>query len=84
MNDDRRDFLKKMAKGAVYAVPLIHSLAAPGRLAGQGGGQDPDDMKDSKGTSTDKNQGWSGMAIIEQPVETGFSPAPPWSKPPGG
>ena len=34
---DRREFLKKLAKGAVYAVPVVVSLAAPVDVAGQGG-----------------------------------------------
>jgi hypothetical protein len=33
---DRRAFLKKLAKGTVYAAPVIHSLAAPLDLVGQG------------------------------------------------
>ena len=82
MNDDRREFLKKMAQGAVYAVPLIHSLAAPRSLRAQNQGGDTKD--DTKGTSTDKNQVWSGMQAIEPTPSTGFSIDPPWSKPPGG
>lgn len=33
---DRREFLKKLAKGAVYAAPVMHSIAAPVDLLGQG------------------------------------------------
>lgn len=33
---DRREFLKKLAKGAAYAGPVIVSMAAPTDLAGQG------------------------------------------------
>jgi hypothetical protein len=33
---DRREFLKKLAKGAVYAGPVIVSMAAPTDVTGQG------------------------------------------------
>ncbi|MCZ6915770.1 MAG: hypothetical protein O7I93_03245 [Gemmatimonadetes bacterium] len=33
---DRREFLKKLATGAVYTAPVMVSLAAPPALAGQG------------------------------------------------
>jgi hypothetical protein len=79
MSDGRREFLKKMAQGTVYAVPLIYSLTAPRGLAGQGG----DTME--KGTSTGKNKHeHTNMQTIEDLGTSGFSPAPPWSKPPGG
>lgn len=32
---DRRDFLKRLAKAAVYAAPVVHSLAAPADVLGQ-------------------------------------------------
>jgi hypothetical protein len=35
-NEDRREFLKKLAKGTAYAAPVVHSLAAPLDLVGQG------------------------------------------------
>jgi len=35
---DRREFLKKLAKGAVYAAPVVYSIAAPVDLVGQGKG----------------------------------------------
>jgi hypothetical protein len=33
---DRRAFLKQLAKGAVYTAPVVYSLAAPVELIGQG------------------------------------------------
>ena len=36
MTDDRRAFLKKLARGAAYAAPTIISFAAPVELLGQG------------------------------------------------
>jgi len=37
MNDqDRREFLKQLAKTAAYTAPVVYSLAAPVELAGQG------------------------------------------------
>ncbi|MGD2136183.1 MAG: twin-arginine translocation signal domain-containing protein, partial [Gemmatimonadales bacterium] len=32
---DRRDFLKRLAKAAAYAAPVVHSLAAPADVLGQ-------------------------------------------------
>jgi len=32
---DRREFLLKLAKGAVYTAPVVRSLAAPTQLAAQ-------------------------------------------------
>jgi len=32
---DRREFLLKLAKGAVYSAPVVRSLAAPSHLAAQ-------------------------------------------------
>lgn len=33
---DRREFLKKLAKTALYAAPVIHSMSAPTALVAQG------------------------------------------------
>jgi hypothetical protein len=33
--EDRREFLKKLAKGAVYAAPAIVSMSAPVELVGR-------------------------------------------------
>ena len=35
-DDERREFLKKLAKSAVYAAPVIKSFAVPAELLGQG------------------------------------------------
>lgn len=35
MTDSRRDFVRKIATGAVYAAPVVKTLAAPGSLLGQ-------------------------------------------------
>lgn len=35
-SDDRREFLKKLAKTAIYSAPVVHSFAAPVDLLGQG------------------------------------------------
>lgn len=34
--EDRRSFLKRLAKGAAYTAPVIQSFAAPADLIGQG------------------------------------------------
>jgi hypothetical protein len=35
-DQDRREFLKKLAKTAAYTAPVVYSLAAPIELVGQG------------------------------------------------
>ena len=35
-SQERREFLKQLAKGTAYATPVVHSLAAPLDLLGQG------------------------------------------------
>lgn len=32
---DRREFLIRMARGAIYAAPVVHTLAAPDSASGQ-------------------------------------------------
>jgi len=69
MNEDRREFLKKLAQGSIYAVPLIHSLVAPEGLEAGGG----------------KSMGaMMGMQTIEDVGTSGFGTPAPWSKPPPG
>jgi len=34
--EDRRAFLRKLAKGAAYSAPVVYSMAAPLDLVGQG------------------------------------------------
>jgi len=34
-SSDRRTFLIRMAKGAMYAAPVVHTLAAPESASGQ-------------------------------------------------
>lgn len=62
---DRREFLKKLATGAVYTAPVMVSLAAPPALAGQG----PPSMMTGGGG----DMGSSGMTMPD-PV---FGPPPP-------
>ena len=66
---NRRAFLKKLAKGAVYSAPVVYSMAAPVDLLGQG-------MSSGKGMGMgmDKNT-MGGMALAVPP---------PGSVPPGG
>jgi len=33
--EDRREFIKQLARGTAYAAPVVHSLAAPLDLVGQ-------------------------------------------------
>jgi hypothetical protein len=36
MTNNRRDFIKKLAKGAAYVAPVVITMTAPTDLAGQG------------------------------------------------
>ena len=38
LDAERREFLKKLAKSAVYAAPVIHTIASPIELFSQGMG----------------------------------------------
>ena len=70
MNEDRREFLKKLAQGSIYAVPLIHSLVAPKGLEAGGG--------------MGSGGGMMAMQTIEDVGTSGFGPQAPWSRPPPG
>lgn len=67
-SEDRRAFIKKLAQGTAYAAPVVHSLAAPLDLVGQG-----------KSSEHKKETGAGTTAGQESPQTT--SPFPP---PPGG
>ena len=74
--EDRRAFLKKLAKGTVYAAPVVHSLAAPLDLVGQGK------------SSEHKHQGMlgataspGGSSLTQQ---TDIGAPPPGQQPPPG
>lgn len=73
MKPDRREFLKRLAKGSLYAAPLIHSLAAPEGLAAGGGG-----------TGKVMGMGGMGMQTTETLGTSGFGTQAPWSRPPPG
>ena len=62
---DRREFLKRLATGAVYSAPVIVSLATPPTLAAQG----PPSMM-NMGVGNMGNQGMN----MPDPV---FGPPPP-------
>ncbi len=66
-SEDRRAFIKKLAQGTAYATPVVHSLAAPLDLVGQG-----------KGSEHKKE--WQAEAPASQESLQGTSPFPP---PPG-
>ena len=69
--EDRREFLIKVATGAVYAAPVIRTLTAPRALTAQTTG---------KG---DMGMGM-GMLIIEAPEPPPTTSTAPWAKKPGG
>ena len=67
--ENRRAFLRKLAKGAAYSAPVVYSMAAPVDLLGQGQSSGKGGGKDM-----DKNPR-SGMTLAVPP---------PGSVPPGG
>ena len=69
--EDRREFLIKVATGAVYAAPVIRTLTAPRALTAQTTG---------KG---DMGMGM-GMLIIQAPEPPPTTSTAPWAKKPGG
>ncbi len=72
-DSDRREFLKKLAKTAVYSAPVIASLAAPIELVGQG--QSP----------THKHHGGSASPTSQElPPNPQPGGPPPWDQPPPG
>jgi len=74
--DDRRAFLRRVAKGTIYAAPIIRTLAAPDRL--YAGNVSQIFMMSSVE---------SAPAQPAQQSPFGTSPgqtAPPWSGPPPG
>ena len=66
--ENRRAFLRKLAKGAAYSAPVVYSMAAPVDLLGQG-------MSSGKGGDMKM-----GGGIMSNTV----SVPPPGSVPPGG
>ena len=86
MTESRRAFLQKVAKGAVYAAPVVVSLSAPDSLLGQG--QSQNSQKGGMGMMGMGVGGGMVMALVSP--ELGFDPTPPGSvapwqiAPPGG
>jgi hypothetical protein len=67
--ENRRAFLRKLAKGAAYSAPVVYSMAAPIDLLGQG-------QSSGKGGGQDMDKRTAGGQTITVP--------PPGSVPPGG
>ena len=73
--EDRRAFLKRLAKGTAYAAPVVLSLAAPLDLVGQG------KSSEHKHGSTGATASPSGSDLTQQ---TGIGAPPPGQQPPPG
>jgi hypothetical protein len=73
-NEDRREFIKKLAKGTAYAAPVVHSLAAPLDLVGQG--------KSSQHKKNPAALAAPGSGSITQQQQIGAPP--PGERPPPG
>jgi hypothetical protein len=70
-SENRRAFLKKIARGMAYSAPVIASFAAPAELVGQGE------------SSAHKPMG-SAAATTSTPSEPELGGPPPWREPPPG
>lgn len=75
--ESRREFLLKLAQGAVYAAPVVRTLTAPESVAGQ--------------TTPSKKKGWDMTGALQAPggtgantqsPQSGFGPPAPWTKNP--
>lgn len=64
--DDRREFLRKMARGIAYSAPVITTLAVPKELRAI--------------NVSDFNMGM-GMGNLQSSPE-GIGPSSPWAEPP--
>ena len=78
MTEDRRAFLKKLAEGTIYSIPVIRTLSTPPELAALTV-QQPS-MKDM---GNDMGGGGMFVAPAGGAGPTGTSTAP-WAGPPGG
>ena len=70
IEQSRRDFLKKLATGTIYAAPVVSTLAAPASASGRQGMGPPSD----KGNM---GMGGGGMGMGQQRN----LPDAPWFKP---
>lgn len=70
-HESRREFLKRLAHGTVYAAPLVITVAAPPGLAGQGK------------ASQHKPPGVSNLQTQQAPGESPYPPPPGRTPPPG-
>ncbi|NIP60932.1 MAG: hypothetical protein GWM92_20940 [Gemmatimonadetes bacterium] len=74
--ESRREFLLKLAQGAVYAAPVVRTLTAPESVAGQ--------------VTPSKKKGWDMTGALQAPTgpsssqspQSGFGPPAPWTKNP--
>lgn len=74
---DRREFLRKLAKTAAYAAPVVVSLAAPIELVGQG-----DSPSKKEGHWHPPGQGSPTKQTLPPNPQPGGPP--PWQQPPPG
>ena len=74
---DRRAFLKAIAKGTVYAAPVVRTLAAPASASGQA-------PPSQKMQMMNMGAGMGGMGGMAAPATAGLRVAPWFRPPPGG
>lgn len=77
MEQDRRAFLKALARRAAYAAPVILSVTAPSELHGQSKGSQHKHFSAPR----------AGTGGAQQPASRTLDPGgapPPWKAPPPG
>ncbi len=67
--EDRREFLKKLAKGSVYSAPVIRTLATPPELMAV--------------TQSSMKKGQPPVMMLIAPIPTGGGSTAPWARRPG-
>lgn len=77
---DRRDFLKRLAKSAVYAAPVVYSLAAPADVLGQGWTRHHPKMA----TTFEQQQPQQPTTTTQPGGDAPWEREPPGGEPPGG
>lgn len=75
MIEDRRVFLKKLAKGSIYSVPVIRTLSTPPELAA---------MVAQMASMKAMGGGMAGMLVAPTGGGFGGTTVAPWARPPGG
>ena len=75
---DRREFLRRMAAGAAFVAPVVHTLVAPRGLTAQGS------SNTGKGGGGGTGGGGKNMLTVEPQGSTAPGSKAPWEVAPPG